>query len=89
MIQKHGKVFFPNIMPDNYYISKKNAHQDSMCLTSTEERNKIFDYLLQSFSTINQPMYRNVETENEIGIYCYQIYVILSSFKEKKTCIYM
>lgn len=40
------KSFVPNIMSGGYYISKENAHQDSMCLTSTEDENKIFDLFI-------------------------------------------
>lgn len=42
------KSFVPNIMSEDYRISKENAHQDSMCLTSTctEEGNKIFDLFI-------------------------------------------
>lgn len=40
------KSFVPNIMSEDYCILKENAHQDSMCLSSTEEGNKIFDLFI-------------------------------------------
>lgn len=40
------KSFVSNIMSDYYHISKENVHQDCMCLTSTEDRNKIFDLFI-------------------------------------------
>lgn len=36
MTWKHGEVLVPDIMPEDYSLSKQNSHLKPMCLTSAE-----------------------------------------------------
>lgn len=81
------KSFVPNIMSEDCCISKEKAHLKPKCLASIEGEKKYLTYLLQALGTINQPIYRNVE-RNEMENY-YQTHLIVSSFKGKKTHVYL